>query len=283
MRAIVSLLLSFLIIAFIIYTILRPNIIKPILRKFATSGDYDPLPIAKRFPDYTLYSALTDNKLRNRDLIVIFIGGAFIIQSISSYYGVANQLYSAMSKTHDVMVVQYPVRFSHTIQESMISLNSTLAKEAIRYKSCHFVGFSAGALLASMIIRKEKDQQLAKTIQVPQIGLHISSMVSVCGLLYTIFNSDIVNRLFNYYILNKTQSAKSYQAQNLNMPTLLISCKNDILYNQTLKFAQTEQCKVKMFNNKLSHMFVQMINLKESKESVLEIISFIKNSTKTAK
>lgn len=274
---ILGLILAVLLLALLVWIALRPTIVKPILRKIMKSPQYEPLDVAQRHTNYTLYAKDADPK--RRDLIVMVIGGAFLIQSISSYYGVANQLYTSMSRTHDVLVVGYPVRFSHTIQQAMLSLNDTLANVAMPYKACHFIGFSAGALLAGTFIRKELNQQISRSIDVPQIGLRVDSMTSVCGLLYSTLNNNALNLLFGYYILHKTPSSKSYHAQALNIPTLIISCTNDILYQQALRYIQSEQCETKIFNERLSHIFVEQIDLPEAKIAVKRIIEFIGKST----
>lgn len=263
----------------LLFLLLRPVILKPMLRRYAASMRYEPLPVAKRSSQYIVYSESEPSEIKQRDLIVLFIGGAFLIQSIEAYYGIANQLYTLMSKTHDVLVVQYPVRFAHTITESMLVLNQTLAEVAMPYKACHFVGFSAGALLAGTFIRKEMNKLVSQSIEVPQIGLRVDSMISVCGMLYSSFDNDILNWVFQYYIMHKTKSPKSYGAQALNVPTLVISCKDDILYNQTVRYVQSEPCQSKIFDERLPHVFAQMINLPESKIVVERIAEFIKDST----
>lgn len=278
---ILGLILGLLLLAFIVYTVLRPTIVKPILRKIMKSQRYRPLAVARILQNYTLYSAdnLSAEQIRRRNLIVLFIGGAFLIQSIESYYGVANQLYTAMSETHDVLVVSYPVRFSHTLRDAMLSLNDTLTQVAVPYKACHFIGFSAGALLAGTFIRKEGNQQISRSIQVPQIGLRVNSMTSVCGLLYSTLSNDILNALFRYYVLWKTPSSKSYHAQALNVPTLIVSCTHDILYQQALTYVQSEPCESKIFDQQLSHIFVETIEQPEAKIALTRIIEFIKKST----
>lgn len=264
----------------IIYTILRPDIIKPLLFKFAYTGDYEPLPIARSVGNYTWYRDEQSGNWKHRDLIVIVIGGAFMLQSLKSYYGIANAMYTSMSgQGYDVVVVQYPVRFKHTIQQAMLSLNETLKDIALTYKACHFIGFSAGALLAGTFIRKERNEQLARAIKVPQIGLRVDSFTSICGLLYANFENDILNALFNFYVMRGTASAKSYHAQALNVPTFLISSQNDILHKQTIRYVRSEQCESKIYKYKITHLFVQLINLKESQECIKEMIKFIRKSS----
>lgn len=278
MRFFLSIILALILLVVIVYTLIRPTVLKPLIYRLAISGEYEPLPLADVQTDYTLYTTKNSNT-KQRELIVVLIGGAFLIRSMKSYYGVANYLYTAMSDAYDVAVLQYPVRFSHTVRDAILSINETLTKIALSYRACHMIGFSAGALLAGTFIRKEVDAQLAKSLQVPQIGLRVASMTSVCGLLYTMFSNDLLNLLFQFYIMRNTPSAKSYHAQSLNVPTLVVTSRQDILYNQSMRYAQSEPCEVKIVNGKLIHMFVQLINLEEARECLDVIMKFIKKSS----
>lgn len=274
-----GIILGLMVIVLGVMLLLRPIIVKPILRKLMRSDEYDPLPSAKEYPNYTLYSTAAGGELKSRDLVVVFMGGAFLIQSPRSYYGLTNRLYTALSKTHDVLLLCYPVRFSYTIKQSMLAINETLSNVAVPYKACHFIGFSAGALLAGTFARKERNQQISRSIEVPQIGLRVDSLVSVCGLLYSSLRNDLLDALLGYYVFWKTPSQKSYHAQAMNVPVLVVSSVKDLLYNQTLSYVQSEPCESKIFNATLSHVFAQNISTPESTETVKLIVAFIRKAT----
>lgn len=283
-RAFVSLLLGLSLLAFLVYALARPDFfLRPVLHRLAYTGDYEPLPVARHFGDYIVYAAdASPATLRQRDLIVIVIGGAFLIRSMASYYGFANLLYDTVRATHDVAVVGYPVRFASTIREAMLSLNENLSAIGIPYKACHFVGFSAGALLAATFLRKERDARLSETIQVPRIGLRVDSMVSVCGLLRSTFENGALDALFRFYIMRGTPNSKNYHARALNVPTLIVSSTSDILYYQAVEYAQSEPCETMIFRERLTHNFAQLTNLKVAQDTVKRVAKFTTESTRDA-
>ena len=287
-----SAILTLLILGFLIFTAIRPIIVKPIIYSLTYIGDYVPSSFATVKEDYAIYrrrSPIDDDDavvMNDTDLIVVVIGGAFLFKNIKSYYGFANSLFDLTRKSkkkYDLLVVRYPIRFKNTLHEAMLSINRTLAEvKAIRYHACHMIGFSAGALLTGTFIKKENNASIAKQIDVPRLGIRVDSFVSVCGLLYHRFENSLLNWLFDRYVYSGTPQIKLYSCQNLNATsTLVISSKSDILYDQTLKFIQQEPCENKIYPEKISHSFVQMIHLPQSEDAIKNIMKFIEKNTTT--
>lgn len=214
-------------------------------------------------------------------LIVVFIGGSFLFRDLTSHYGIGNELYKLFQNDgYDIMLMSYPVRFSHTLQQSMLSINDTLQKFLRKYDSFYAIGYSAGALLATVFMQKEADLSYSQQIQIPQIGISFKKFVGICGLYYPQFNNNLIlTKLFYYYILRKTTNGKMYSSSNPleKIPKLVISSTTDFLYNQTTKFIQnTPNTTYKIFNNpSLTHTFVENINLLETVESLNLIHKFI--------
>lgn len=227
-------------------------------------------------------SSVVDNRHK---LIVFFIGGSFLFQDLTSHYGIGNRLYEIMGpENFDVMLVRYPVRFASTLRESMLSINKTLSDVMLRYKEFYAIGYSAGALLASVFIQKELDSRYASKIRVPQIGLSFRKFIGICGLYYPIFmNNKILTRLFKYYILRGTVSADMYTiiSSMESIPKLVISNTTDFLYDQTVKFIQTlPNTAYKIYTNTdLHHTFMEHIDLVESKDAFELIRKFVLQKT----
>lgn len=225
---------------------------------------------------------LADNR---RNVIVFFIGGSFLFQDLTSHYGIGNKLYELMGpKNFDVMLMQYPVRFGSTLQQSMLSINKTLSDIMLKYKEFYAIGYSAGSLLASVFIQKELDADYSSKIKVPQIGLVFRKFVGICGLYYPVFvNNTILTKLFKYYILRSTVSPSMYTVTSSmeSIPKLVISNTTDFLYAQTAKFIQTvPNTAYKIYTNtNLNHTFIENIDLIESKDALELIQKFILQKT----
>jgi acetyl esterase/lipase len=289
MNIVISIFLTVTILAFIIFTLIRPVVFKPIIYSLTYIGDYAPFDkVTTIKEDYTLYSSSSSgNKIgisRDIDLIVVVIGGAFLFKNIKSYYGFTNTLYELATKSrkskYDLLILRYPVRFENTLHEAMLAINRILTEiEAIRYRATHMIAFSAGALLTGTFIRKENNASLSRQINVPQLGIRIDSFVSVCGMLHNRFDNELLNWLFDRYIFSGTPKIKNYSCYGINAPTLVISSKSDLLYDQTTKFIQQEPCETKIYPEKISHSFVQMIHLPQSEDAIKNIMKFIEAKT----
>lgn len=227
-------------------------------------------------------NAITPLNTNHKKLIVVFIGGSFLFKALSSHYGIGNKLYELFKNDNfNVMLLSYPVRFSATLQQSMLSINNTLQEIALtQYDEFYAIGYSAGALLASVFIQKEMDINYSKRINVPQIGLNFKKFIGICGLYYPSFeNNSILTRLFKFYILKNTTAASLYTCGNSleRIPKLIISTVTDFLYNQTTKFIQTIPNTVyKVYTNpSLNHTFIENVDLKESKDAFELMYKFI--------
>lgn len=225
---------------------------------------------------YTLYKSGESNK----KLLVLFVGGAFLFSQLNTIYGFMNELYEQMKNdSYDLVVFKYPTRFSHTIKETMLHINAVLMKLINRYDIYHGIGISAGALLLGAFIQKETSLHNRDKMEIPQIGIKFRSYTGICGIYNSLFEEkSIMSFLFNNYIFRGTPGIRSYNCRNINIPKLIISCRSDFLYSQTKAFVESETCENEIFADlTLPHAFPQIINLKESQETIKRIADFIKN------
>ena len=248
----------------------------------AISGENSTATVASSIYDARDTPSSTDKR---KNVIVFFIGGSFLFQDLTSHYGIGNKLYELMGpKNFDVMLVRYPVRFGSTLQQSMLSINKTLSEIILKYKEFYAIGYSAGALLASVFIQKELDIDYSSKIKVPQIGLTFRKLIGICGLYYPVFvNNAILTRLFRFYILRSTVSPSMYTVTSAleSIPKLVISNTTDFLYAQTAKFIQTiPNTAYKIYTNtQLNHTFIENVDLVESQDAFVLMQKFILQAT----
>lgn len=266
-------LFTLVVLGALIYIALRPSPLKPLIRLALASPTYE---LDKKHVISSDNTHIMYGNSKNESLAILLIGGAFIFNDFTSHYGMSNSLADLLiNQKINLLMLRYPVRFSNTVYDAMISINDSLRTHATRYKQCHMIGFSAGALLAGMFIRKEQSRALANLIKVPQIGISARTYVGICGLYDVNFDNEIISKLFGFYIMKNTPEYKRYNCRELNIPTFLISSINDILVGQTRQFVETQQCSYKLFKEKLPHAFIQYINLPQAQEALKLISEFI--------
>lgn len=311
---ILFILLSILLTIGVLYTLYTPIIIKPIIRKFINST-YEPLneaSVIEKSDNYILYGGRTtsqitttekssttnkykpqnltayefyapnNNKRENDDskkLAVFFIGGSFLFNDLASHYGIGNKLYEMMGGKCDLLLLRYPIRFKNTLQQAMLEVNKSLAKFQTKYTKFYAIGYSAGALLATIFIQKEENLQYAKQINIPQLGLKFEKFVGICGLYYPEFtNNPLLTKMFKFYILRGTQSGKLYTTYDKLMestPKFLLSTTGDFLYKQTIQIINTQpNVSYKIYTNgDLNHTFIE--NSKLNTDALLVIKNFL--------
>lgn len=267
---IITTIISIYIIGLFIQSLLVPSWIKYLIRDKVNDACYDHLNIAKVHTNYTLYS-----NGKNKNLIVIFMGGAFLFNDVCTHYGLANRIYENMQDNYDVAVLKYPVRFQNTLHDSMLCINNSLT-ELLTYDSYHAIGVSSGALLAGTFIQKESSKITSAQIKLPQIGISFKSFVGLSGLYETTFDKKILTDLFSFYILKNTPNAQLYSCYGINIPRLLISSKNDTLFAQTTKYLQRETCERHIYHEILPHTFVQLLNLPQALDAIDRACKFIR-------
>nr|WOJ45412.1 GrBNV gp19-like protein [Apis mellifera nudivirus] len=266
-------LFTLVVLGLLIYIVLRPAPLKPLIRLALASPTYElnRTHVISSDNTHILYGSSQTERLA-----ILLIGGAFLFNDFTSHFGMSNTLADLLiGQKINLLMLRYPVRFTNTVYDAMISINNSLRVHATRYKQCYMIGFSAGALLAGVFIRKEQSRALANLIKVPQIGISARAFVGICGLYDVNFDNDIISKLFGFYIMKNTPEYKRYHCRDLTIPTFLISSTNDILIGQTRQFVETQQCTYKLFNEKLPHAFIQYINLPQSQEALKLISEFV--------
>lgn len=272
MLSVLKIVFTVLILFLLIRFLWKPVYIKTILNKLSDPIEYNLHENAKIQKNYILYS-----KEGNKNLTIIFHGGAFLFSDFKNAYGFSNSLYEHL-KTFDILIFQYPVRFDFTIEQAMIAINDILKNFINRYDNYTAIGVSAGVLLMGTFLQKEMNKDVAQKICVPQIGLNISKFVAINGVFDTNFNNSVLNKLFSFYIMRGTSSIKNYSCYNLSVPKLIISNTYDFLYEQTKNYIKTEQCSLKIFQNKnLDHRFIFYQNLNETNIAIKSISSFLQS------
>lgn len=266
-----KILLSLVLITLVVYFLITPQPVVPLIFALFPDASYPIHTDAIERDNYTLYTTTTNSKL-----LVWFNGGAFLASDRTQTYGFLNKLYDRL-EGFDILVFDYPVRFKSTIKQTMLAINKTLS-QFLNYKEYHAGSLSAGSLLLGAFCQKETSPMISKEMQVPQIGITFQSFIGVSGLYETQFYSEILTSMFKFYIMRNTPGYKYYTAYGLNIPKLIISCKNDFLYLQTLKYIAMEPNENIIYENpNLTHGFCLWLNHKESFDVIDSIVDFIKH------
>lgn len=272
---ILKVLISIIIIACVIWMLHSPSILKPLISYWVPQIKYIPSKYATITNDYTLYSR--KDVMPATRLLVWFQGGSFVYCNLSSSYGLLNNLYDKL-QNFDILCINYPVRFEHTVHDAMLSINQTLSK-FLTYHEYHAAGISAGVLLQGTFIKKERSMNVANIIKVPQIGIHFTSFIGINGVYNTHFSSPLLTYLFEYYIMRNTPGIEAYDCEHIMIPRLIITSKQDFLHQQTENFIANEPSTVKVYNNdRLTHASPLFQNIPESLDIVQTISTWLMES-----
>lgn len=226
---------------------------------------------------YTVYTGAAAATRQNRNLLVWFGGGGFLYSDRKTSYGILNEL-SARLPEFNVLVFDYPVRFKHTVRESLLAVNRVLSEVGVgRYENYYAGGMSAGVLLMGTFQSKETSSTVADRIRVPAIGIKFKALVGVCGLYRSRFDSLLLNTMFQFYIMRGTPAPELYSCYGLTgTPKLVVSATTEYLYSQTYRFITTEPCESKVYDNDLlKHSFPLLNNCPEAQDTVRRIAAFI--------
>lgn len=277
---IISVIVSLLLLALVIWLVITPTPVKYILSRTFTYSPYMANANATITERYTLYKSAT-SQLQN--LIIVFIGGGFLYSSVTNIYGITNYLNEKFQNDYDILTFAYPVRFKHTIHSAMLVINEIL-KDFINYEHVHAIGVSAGTLLAGAFYQKETHPEKATAMKIPQIGMHFKSFIGLSGIYEPVFNSKVVSGLFKFYIMRNTPSIKHYTCYRMGIAKLVISAQSDFLLAQTSKYIQTEPNDNHIYpSTTLPHAFSQLINLDEARDSLDRVYDFILRVSKEGK
>lgn len=277
----VSVIVSVVVLTLLVWLIITPAPLKYIFAAAFPTIDYSPNANAKVTKDYTLYA---NPKSKGEKLIIVFIGGSGLYSKIENIYGFTNTLNEKLNEDYDIVTFKYPVRFTHTVLDAMLSINNTLSK-FLHYKEYHAVGISFGALLAGAFYQKEHFKEASIAMRVKQIGIHFKSFSGLSGMYETSFNVELLTRMFDFYIMRNTPGKAWYTCYNMaiykdvGLPKLAISAESDFLVAQTLKFLLTEASSSKIYKSQtLPHSFSQLIHLPEALNSIDRVIAHIKKA-----
>lgn len=271
-RILLSLLLLLLVVLIVLFAV-WPVPVKPILKRVFPTPDFSP---SNDVTALSEYSAFYGNvKSRKPNLLIVAVGGSFLLSNLSTHFGFVNELYKRVSDNFDALLVGYPTRFRYTLRDMMLSINNSVSQQQ-GYKSYHAIGFSAGALLLGTFERKERDPKFAKDIDIPRIGSTISSFVSICGLLQPNFGVTLYDALYSYYIARGTPSWKLYTCYGMQIPRMIVTSRDDLLFDQSVDFLATQSAKELVFQDKLPHTFAQNVKLPQSIQVIDAVAKFVK-------
>lgn len=285
-----KILFSLTIVIVIIIFIAYPAPVKNMIGKMHIAPTYNlNKAYAKEFngEGYTLYSSSfstpSASPVPAPNLLIWFHGGAFLYSDRKSAYGFLNNLYAALKPDCDILVFDYPVRFSHTVRDSMLKCNEIIKKFLFKYTTFFCGGMSAGSLLMGTFLRKEIVPNLATKIKVPPIGITFKAMISLCGVYSVNFNnSKLLNTAFDYYIMSGTAHPELYSCYGINVKKLIVGAVSEYLYQQTYEYVNTEPCEKLIYQNKnLTHSFPLLLNTPESKDCIDKISKFLKKEFTT--
>jgi hypothetical protein len=274
------------------YYVINPSPLKLIVLKTFAEANYTPNQNAEILNLYTIYKSpkppTPSNNINylhrdtsNKNLIVMFVGGAFLFGDCRNVLGIGNYLNDLFKERYDIVTFDYPVRFKYTLKDTMLHINKVLIN-FIMYENIHVVSISAGTLLAGAFYRKEQDINVSRRMQIPQIGIRFKSFIGLSGLYETTFNSDVLTSLFRFYIMRGTPGIEHYTCFGIDLPKLIITATSDFLFAQSVKFIQNESnVEHEIYRNKhLPHAFMQLMNLDESQKSMTQIYNFIERIDK---
>ena len=277
------------ILILLVLVVVYPVPIKWILTRTTVYPDYDPdTEHARVYKDHTLYSSSSsssssstgfeDEHGKKKKLLIYFHGGAFLFNNRETSYGFLNTLYKKISDAFDILVFDYPVRFKYTVRDSLLAANRIITRYIGSYSDFYGIGMSAGVLLMGAFQNKERSPpSTAARMNVPIIGVKFRAMVGLSGLYDTRFDSELINRLFDFYIMRGTVGSELYTCYNSGIPVLAIGVDSDYLYQQTYRFVTTEPSEFKIYTNpELPHSFPLLVNLSETRDAIEHVADFIK-------
>lgn len=281
-RVLIKLVFATVVILALVSLVVVPAPLKPLFFDTHLPSQYYKLAAnAREFGHYTLYAGA--GKLPKRNLLVWFSGGGFLYSDRKTSYGLLNEL-SAKLPDFDVLVFDYPVRFSHTVRESLLAVNGVLAEAAVgAYANYYAGGMSAGVMLMGTFQAKETTPTVADRIEVPATGIKFKAMVGVCGLYRSSFDNRLLNAMFQFYIMRGTPAPELYGCYGLTgTPKLVISATTEYLYAQTYRFVTLEPCESKVYaNDLLKHSFPLLNNCPEARDTVERIAAFVTEHSRT--
>ncbi|AQN78591.1 ACH96177.1 GrBNV gp19-like protein [Kallithea virus] len=273
---ILSILITVIFVIALIWFVLYPTPIKYVLQCFVPKTEYEPNANYTTVKNYILY---TNAKSNHTKLIVIIPGGAGLLNSIANIYGFMNKLNETLGDDYDILTFSYPVRFKHTIRDSMLRVNEVLS-DFTHYEEIHGIGLSFGSLLLGAFNNKESNILSSQQMQVPQIGIKFKTFTGICGMYQPFFNVKLLTWLFDFYIMRGTPGIKLYSCYGMPIPKLIITSNSDFLVSQSTKFLQSENAESLSYPTaNLPHTFPQYINLPEAQQSIVKIVDFIKQNS----
>lgn len=273
---IVSTLLSFGMILVVVWCVINPSPLKFLLEKVSPTKEFEPNENAIVTDKYTLYHHQGSKKL-----IVVFIGGAGLFSKIKTSYGFTNELDKHMKGKSDIVVFNYPVRFTNTIEYTMNFINDVLQDFVGHesYAEYYAVGFSFGTFLAGAFYQKEQSILKSEEMKVKKIGMRFNAFISINGVFKGEFKNKTISRLFSYYIMNGTHGSQHYNCNDMKIPKYVISSSRDFLLSQTHDFIteNKDDTQFQIYEKELSHTFAQDTDTVESIDCITRISKFLLN------
>ena len=268
-------LMSILFVVWFVWVLYKPNFLRNMLAIYMPSIDHTPAENVIQKENWALYS----NTPTPKNLVVFFNGGAFCYSDKASSFGMLNQLSVNLGSDYDILTFDYPVRFNHTLKETLCAINTTLSQFQSKYENFYALSLSAGCLLAGTFIKKETDAALAEKIQVPQIKLTFKAFIGINGIYNTELDNDIANALFSGYITRGSPNVNLYSAYNLTIPKMVVDVTDQFLFVQGKKFLTSETVEERVVYTDadgLGHSFILYPNIIKTKETLEKISNFIK-------
>lgn len=283
-RVVVTLLLIVLVVLLVLFAV-WPVPVKPLLKRAFPTPTYEPSAAMTVLGPYSAFYG--DVTLRKANLVVIVVGGSFLLSNLATHYGFVNALHDRIGDRFDALLVSYPTRFRNTIRDMMLSINESVAQHAGQpssvdgkrnaYRAYHAIGFSAGALLAGTYERKERDDKYANEIQVPRIGAPLTTFVTVCGLLVPSFDVSLYDAIYRLYIARGTPNWDRYSCYGMQIPRLVVTASSDLLADQSVRYLSSQAAEDLAFREppKLPHTFAQNMDLPQAKQVVERVAKFL--------
>lgn len=224
---------------------------------------------------------------KSKTLIIWFHGGCFIKKEPATVLPFLGLLYRNCSNENvpvDILVFDFPVPLNFTMQDTVQFSNSIiqqhLANSGDKYDNFYVGGESSGAFYAAIAANAESLANYHKLFPIKRLNIKFNGLITVCGFFNINFEDNTIHRLlFHTYIARNTPNIKSYNTEEVFIPSISFTTVSDFLFEQNKTFANRNVSRgsyLKIFENQsVGHCYISYTQLAETYETIKLIIDFI--------
>lgn len=226
--------------------------------------------------------------INSKTLIIWFHGGCFIKTEPSTVLPFLGLLYRQCIHDNipcDILVFDYPVPLNFTMQDS-VQFSNEIVREYLldnksKYQNFYVGGESSGAFYAAIAANIESLSNYHNIFPVEKLNIKFNGLITVCGFFNVNFDDNkLLRLLFRLYISRNTPNIRSYNTEEVFIPSISFTTKKDFLFQQNEIFANRNIVRdsyLKIFETgAVGHCYISYTQLAETFETVNIIIDFIK-------